>query len=532
MKSLKKLIVKYSALLILVSVGTVFVNGAMPLLEKNVIDNLIGKKFDLISSELLKYGFLVILVLSFEFMSKIFTAMYSKGLFTKIRSLFVRGVLNREDNKGFQDPQELYSMYNNEISVLVEDYFTLIPSLIFQALSVIFYTFILFSLDTTIAIVVVSASVLTALLPYLFEGKLESARSSGVFSMRSLNTSFHDIAAGINTIRQYNVEKHAHKKIEVSSDEQQVYYYRYNLLSGVLECGIGLIQFSLSFLILYLMARSIIGGNSSVGAFVAVIRIADLMVYPITNFSQTLLSILSVKEIKKQIFEICSDDEFDDINKEQIHEISFENVTFAYPGSKVRVLENFTYKFEEGKNYLIMGGNGSGKSTLVKLLFSLVNSYGGNIKINGRDIENDKNLGKNITYVQQNSFIFNDSIISNICLYKDVSEGEVLEVLRRVNLDSELIDKRKEVLNDLSLSISGGEKQKIVLARALLMKNNFIVLDEAMSNVDSASSDAIEKSLLEDENISLIYIKHGVRDEDLIKYDGVLEFKNDGIVLT
>ena len=102
-------------------------------------------------------------------------------------------------------------------------------------------------------------------------------------------------------------------------------------------------------------------------------------------------------------------------------------------------------------------------------------------------------------------------------------------ILNKVNLDKKLIENRNENLNELNLSISGGEKQKIIIARALLRNSNFLVFDEAMSNIDKNSISIIEKMILSDKNLGFINISHNYSEENLIMYDYILEFTGEKI---
>ena len=103
------------------------------------------------------------------------------------------------------------------------------------------------------------------------------------------------------------------------------------------------------------------------------------------------------------------------------------------------------------------------------------------------------------------------------------------DILNKVNLDKKLIENRNKNLNELNLSISGGEKQKIIIARALLRNSNFLVSDEAMSNIDKNSISIIEKMILNDKNLGFINISHNYLEENLKLYDYILEFTGEKI---
>lgn len=171
MKKLKKYILFYSSLIVFVSFITVFVNGSLPMVLKNIIDSLTNKSFENIDFYFLMYLLLIVAVIFSEFLNKLLNSLYTKKLYTTLRNLFVKGILKE---KKLENPQELYSIYNNEINSLVEDYYLLIPFTIFQLCSVIFYMFLLVKLNFLVSIIVLVLNIITVLIPYIFEGKIGS----------------------------------------------------------------------------------------------------------------------------------------------------------------------------------------------------------------------------------------------------------------------------------------------------------------------------------------------------------------------
>ena len=526
MKRLKKCIFFYTSLLVIISFITVFVNGTLPIVLKNIIDSLTDKKFENIDFYFLIYVILVVAVMLSEFLNKLLNSLYTKKLYVLLRNLFVNGIL---EEKKLENPQELYSIYNNEINSLVEDYYLLIPFTIFQVCSVIFYMFLLIKLNFLVSIFVLALNIITVLIPYMFEGKISSYREKSMFSLRKLNTIFYDIVDGIKTIKLYGIKEDIYNNMSEKSVEEQKYFFKYNFLSGVLECMIGVVQFTLSFLIVFFMARNIIKGSSTVGEFIAIVQISDLMVSPIIMLSRNLITIFSIRGIKTNIFKIFKPVNFENQSKVDINSIKFENVSFSYEDNDKTILDNFNFEFEKNKKYLIIGNNGTGKSTIIKLIFGILDLVNGDIKVNGKSIKTDKNIVNNISYVQQKDYIFNDTVNANITLFKDIKENEIIDVLNKVNLDKKLLDNRNKDLNEMNLTISGGEKQKILIARAFLMKNNFLIFDEAFSNIDVKSSQLIENSILEDENLTFINISHNYTEENRKKYDYILNFTSEKI---
>ena len=388
--------------------------------------------------------------------------------------------------------------------------------------------YLLFSLNILASFIILGTNIISILIPYFFEIDMQRIKEKSILGLRQLNTAFYDIIEGISTIKRYSVEKNINNKMESISSDEQKYAYRYSIKNAVLEISMGAISFISQFLIYYVVISSIISGKETIGAFIAILQLSDLLIYPINTISSYLITVFSIKKVKNDLFETLSDCEFEENEQERVEKIEFENVSFSYNKNKY-IIDNFSNVFESGKKYLIRGQNGSGKSTILKLLFGELENYSGNIRINGKNIKDYPDISKNLVYVEQNSFLFNENIVSNITLFKNFEDNLIYDILNKVNLDKKLIENRNENLNELNLSISGGEKQKIIIARALLRNSNFLVFDEAMSNIDKNSISIIEKMILSDENLGFINISHNYSEENVKMYDYILEFTGEKI---
>lgn len=228
--------------------------------------------------------------------------------------------------------------------------------------------------------------------------------------------------------------------------------------------------------------------------------------------------------------------EFMDLKEESDHgalaeaaygDLELENITFSYETEKP-LLKDVNMKFPKGSKTALIGRNGSGKSTIINLLTRLYDPADGRILLNGTDIFKIslQEYRSMVSIVSQQIYLFNDTIKNNICLYKTVSDEEV-EIACR---DSGLDDFLKEVSLDYMVGqngsmLSGGQKQKIALARALIHDRPIILFDEVTSNTDVYSEHQINGLLhtrLKDKTV--VIITH--RQEILSKVDQVIILKH------
>lgn len=211
--------------------------------------------------------------------------------------------------------------------------------------------------------------------------------------------------------------------------------------------------------------------------------------------------------------------------------IEVKDLTYGYePESPV--LKDLDVQFDAGKSYAIVGGSGSGKSTLLNLLMGSSSNYQGEICIDSVSIKNieSESLYQLMTSVQQNVFVFNDTIRNNVTMFHEFSDKEVTLALERSGL-SEFIEKRGEdfVCGENGANLSGGERQRISIARAILRKSPIILVDEATAALDAATARAVSFSILNLVGMTRIVVTHRLEEAILRRYDKILVMKNGTI---
>ena len=211
--------------------------------------------------------------------------------------------------------------------------------------------------------------------------------------------------------------------------------------------------------------------------------------------------------------------------------IRLENLSYAYEEDKP-VLKSINQNFEAGKSYAVVGASGSGKSTLLNLLLGSSDAYEGSIFLDGkelRQVDSDSLYGL-ITLVQQNVFIFNDTIRNNITMFGEFSEEQVENVIRQSGL-AKLVAARGEdyICGENGNGLSGGEKQRISIARALLRGAPVMLVDEATAALDAATAYEVTSAILDIEALTRIVVTHRLEEGLLKKYDKILVMKGGSI---
>jgi len=218
--------------------------------------------------------------------------------------------------------------------------------------------------------------------------------------------------------------------------------------------------------------------------------------------------------------------------RELKHSITVKDLSFGYEPEK-QVLKNINCTFELGKKYAIVGASGSGKSTLLNLLMASYQNYDGAIYYDDTEL---KDIGSSSLYemesiIQQNVFVFNATIKDNITMFRDFSEDSISDAIKLSGLSALIEEKGVDYLcGENGVGLSGGEKQRISIARSLLKKSQVLLVDEATAALDAETAYTVSTAILGLEGITSIVVTHSL-DEGLLKqYDCIITLKNGSIV--
>lgn len=319
----------------------------------------------------------------------------------------------------------------------------------------------------------------------------------------------------IETIKNLNITEKQNIKTSLNYNDYILNVFKLNRFYNVLNTiyssinDIGIFIISSYGIYLYsvdkLSLLSLITFNSLLSYFIEPIK--NIINY-IPSFYQIKLSY-----IKSNEFLSIEKEELKDKEEFVNGDIKFNNISYSYNDYN-NILNNVNITIKKNNHYILKGTTGSGKSTLLKMLNHNINDYKGTITIGNIDINNYSlnTLRSNVLYVSQNETLFTDTIYNNITLNNNVSKEELKEVMKITKVD-DLIKKKSlkldSLLYDNGFNLSGGEKQRIILARSLLLKPKILILDESLSETDPKTEknilDQIDKNYKE---TTIIYITH------------------------
>ena len=320
-----------------------------------------------------------------------------------------------------------------------------------------------------------------------------------------LNSFILDSLRGLDETIQYGQGEKRRREMEERSDRLGGVQKGLNRLEASQRSVTNLVILVFSFAMLFLMivlrqegsvsyTGMLVGTIAMMGSFGPVTALASLS----NNLNQTLASgerVLSILEEAPQVEEV------EGAEKVSFTDAEADSVDFSY--EEEQILKDYSIKIPKGKVVGIHGASGSGKSTLLKLLMRFWDVQGGQVRISGRDVRgiNTSDLRSMEAYVTQETCLFHDSIANNIAVGKPgASREEIMEAAEKASIHDFIMTLPKGYdteVGELGDTLSGGEKQRIGIARAFLHDAPFVLLDEPTSNLDSLNEGIILKSLKE-----------------------------------
>ena len=365
--------------------------------------------------------------------------------------------------------------------------------------------------------------------PKLFQKKMENLGKEYSKAQAEGTSRIRDLLSGLDVLRFFNQQKRFIKDGDEAGDHIEKHgfrlSYKENNIGGIIGFTNVAVQLATDVIIVFLAVNGIIdlavigGGGSLTGGVsngfdnLAKCRLSFAGAKPFFN------AITTHEEYKK-----------DKANSESLplltDKIVLDNIGYSYENHKV--LSNLDLVFEKGKKYAIIGASGSGKSTLLKVIMGWLNDYSGKVQYdvyNLRDFTPEQ-IQDRMSYIEQDVFLFNSSILDNITLGEMVDEEQLAKALEESSLIHDLdrfplgLD---TIVGENGSNLSGGQKQRVAIARALFHNRSILLVDEGTSSLDKDNADIVEKSLLANPDLTLILVSHHLSEERKSQFDEVIE---------
>ncbi|CEO05902.1 ABC transporter [[Clostridium] sordellii] len=481
---------------------------------------------------------LIIVMFLAEYLDGLVMSKYIKNTVNYLRCDIFSKIISKDiKNFSLDNSGKYISILYNDVKLIEDSFLNNIFLVISSLLSFIISLCALFYISPYIVIFIVIFGILGFVIPNRLSKNLIIQKNEYSKSLEDITSITKDLFSGFEVIKCFNITKKMNKIFIYNSLKVENAKRKSSILEALIK------GFSLSFSVTIYLGVLILGGylmykkNISVGTAIIIIQLSTHIVGPVKTSISLINQIKSVTLISDKIKTIL-DSPNENLENESLEDfkqcINVENVKFSYSKDRL-ALDNINLTFEKNKKYAIVGESGCGKSTLIKMIMRYYTKYEGNIVIDNKNLNSiySSDLYKNISMIQQNVFMFDDSIKENIKLFSNHSDDEVIKSCDRAGLMG-LINRLGNGIDSLvgenGNRLSGGEKQRVAIARALINKAKVLILDESTSALDNETAYNLEKSLLELKDLTMIVVTHKLIKSLLISYDEIIVMKDGKVI--
>ena len=428
-----------------------------------------------------------------------------------------------------KDSSEILNEFNNEVNVVIDNYVSSKLNVFSLTVSLILGSLYIANLSIEILMFLLFCAFITIFINSIFKNRLKKNQMNYLDSMKQWLCSIKNLCRCFNDIKILNLEKVFCDNLDIENKNLEQSTLKNNGFIKILTSINSFISQAMFFLTLLFGIVLINYNRLTVGQLLGIAQASNMVIMPIVNYANLRNMIQSSKPVLQKLLDnsICSEENEPIVFDEQIHHIKIKHLSYSYGVRQILDLNNLV--IDQGKKYLVIGKSGDGKSTFLDILTKQKKADG--IYVNDKDLKDVQfsTYADKFSYVNQNSDLLPFSFEQNITLERKMSKYSLKELVTIFNLES-IFDKERDNLDFEHLNLSGGEKQRICLARAMYRNKKWLFLDEAFSAIDKTNSDRIHQFILSNPDLTVLSIEHKVTKETVSLYDKVLLFENKKIV--
>lgn len=428
-----------------------------------------------------------------------------------------------------KDSSEILNEFNNEVNVVIDNYVSSKLNVFSLTISLILGSLYIANLSVEILMFLLFCAFITIFINSIFKNRLKKNQMNYLDSMKQWLCSIKNLCRCFNDIKIFNLERKFCDDLDIENKNLEQSTLKNNGFIKILTSINSFISQAMFFLTLLFGIVLIHYNRLTVGQLLGIAQASNMVIMPIVNYANLRNMIQSSKPVLQKLLDnsMCYEENEPIVFDEQIHDIKIKHLSFSYGARLILDLNNLV--IDQGKKYLVIGKSGDGKSTFLDILTKQKKADG--IYVNDKDLKDVQfsTYADTFSYVNQNNDLLPFSFEQNITLGRKMSKYSLKELVTIFNLES-IFDKERDNLDFEHLNLSGGEKQRICLARAMYRNKKWLFLDEAFSAIDKTNSDRIHQFILSNPDLTVLSIEHKVTKETVSLYDEVLLFENKKIV--
>ena len=505
-------------ILIFIAIVLAFLGSIMSIIAPNKLSDLTDEisKGLMGTMDMVAVKKLALTLASLYIASALFTFIQSIAM-TDVANKFAKSLRSRISHKINKLPLRYYdkhligdilSRVTNDIDTIAQSMNQSLATLVSSTVLFLGTIVMMFYTNWIMALTAIGASLIGFIFMFGILGKSQKYFVARQVELGKLNGHIEEVYSGLNVVKAYNGGKIANEKFDVLNKNVYEANRKSQFLSGLMQPLMNFIG-NFGYVAVCIVGAILTMKNMiSFGVIVAFITYVRLFTSPLSQIAQAMTSLQSTGAASERVFEFLDEEEMQDeskftkkLYKEKVKgDIEFENVVFQYDNNPKPTIQNFSAKAKAGQKIAIVGPTGAGKTTLVNLLMKFYDINSGDIKIDGVSTKEltRENIHDLFTMVLQDTWLFDGTIKENIVYNtENVTDEQVKEVCKVVGLDHFIKTLPKGLDTELSDNdeISAGQKQLLTIARGMLNKTPFLILDEATSNVDTRTEELVQKAM-------------------------------------
>lgn len=459
--------------------------------------------------------------INYTFRQKMFSAIFKKDL---------RELLD------FSEENEYISRFTNDLNVLEQRLLVNIIEIPTNIISIVILCFAFYKLNHLLALIAFLFCIPSFVFSRLLSKYSNEKTVKYLSKVEKMTKKLKEYLSAFRMIRNYNACDTviaSYKKTNYNSNEARFQSeYSLMLINNITD----LVVWFMQFVVVGIGLTMVVEGRILLGTVISSYAFSNNIANPMKSLMHNLNSIQSgellFEKIENDIYnskDMLTDKSDSMADSEKCPTkgcIEYKNVSLLIDEKKI--IDDFSFRFEHGKKYLIIGPNGAGKSTIAKMVKKQYIPTSGELLINGIEIErlSETAINNIISYVPEKISIITDTVKNNVFLCNEANENDLLCSMNSIGLDLDI----NRIISENDDNISSGEKRKIDLLRNLVRNIPTIIFDEVLSSLDIETSYNIEKMILELSDVTIIMISHIFSKELLKKYDNILIIQNGRLI--
>lgn len=427
------------------------------------------------------------------------------------------------------------SALTNDAASIETNYLAQMLAMITKAVTFIGALLLMCRYSLLMTAIAAGLTVLPLIASLLTGSRLQAVESRVSERNGEFTAALSDCLAGFTVVKNFKAEReifHLFAQSNKALEHEKFTGRRIKMLVGMIGAVTGIFaQLGVFIAGVYLSMK---GGSMTPGAVVLFVNLMNFIISPIAELPGLLAcrkAALGLVDKLTAALERSSSREGSETLNRLEHGIRLENVSFAYEPGKT-VLHGINAEFEAGRAYALVGGSGSGKSTLLNLLMAAETNYSGHILADGIELSDisTESLYGTMAAIQQNVFVFNASIKDNVSMFRDFPKTEMDEAIARAHLGALIRERGEDYLcGENGSGLSGGEKQRISIARSLLKKSSVLLADEVTAALDAQTAHRVSSDILDLQGITRIVVTHTLEESLLRRYDKIFVLRGGRI---